>query len=74
MSNFAKVSSTTTIQPGEKLMGNLIGVVLDALNFSGHPGQRHTIGANPLIQQPGRLDNSVSLFFQQIEKFFFTGK
>ncbi len=62
------------IQSGKKLMGNLIGVVLDPFDFAGHPVQRQTVGAYAFVQEARCFDDSVRLFFQQIEEFFIAGK
>ena len=62
------------IQSGKKLMGNLICIVLDPFDLAGHPGQRQTVGAYAFVQEARCFDDSVRLFFQEVEEFFIAGK
>jgi hypothetical protein len=69
-----KGSDKGLIQSGKKLMGNLIGFVLDTFDFAGHPVQRQPVGADAFVQEARCLNDSVRLFFQEIEEFFIAGK
>jgi hypothetical protein len=62
------------IQSGKKLMRYLIGFVLDTLDLTGHPVQRRPVGADAFVQQARCFNDSVRLFFQEIEEFFIAGK